>query len=164
MDVSATLNQAIAALKAGRREEGRRLLESVLVADKRNEQAWLWMSGAVDNDRERIVCLENVLTINPYNQKAAKVLEALGRTTTPVPSNLISPLATPHPVVEQPPAPIRQAQEPLPPAALIPAEQEIAPSRPHVADYRTFISILMLLAIMLVCVVLTIVAFVFLSG
>ena len=78
MDVIATLNQAVTALKAGQKEEGRRLLESVLIADQHNEQAWLWMSGAVDTHQERIVCLENVLTINPYNQNAIKGLEALG--------------------------------------------------------------------------------------
>jgi hypothetical protein len=161
MDVSARLNQAITALKAGRREEGRQILETVLLADRRNEQAWLWMSGAVDNDEDRIVCLENVLTINPYNQKAIKGLEALGRRAA-APSDLISPLTgTPmEPAYDV----VQPSKVTVVPAPLPPSEPEIAPSRPHVADYRTFISILMFLAIMLVCVVLAIVAFMVLSG
>ena len=78
MDIETTLRQAIVATKEGRKEEARYLLETVLDADERNEQAWLWMSAVVESDEERIVCLENVLTINPNNEAAHKGLAALG--------------------------------------------------------------------------------------
>jgi hypothetical protein len=77
MDVQTTLQQAIDAAKAGRKEEAWRLLERVLDVDERNEQAWLWLSSVVDEDEDRIICLENVLTVNPRNAAARKGLAAL---------------------------------------------------------------------------------------
>lgn len=77
MDAQATLEQAIDAAKAGRKEEARRLLESVLDVEERNEQAWLWLSSVIDEDEDRIICLENVLTVNPRNEAARKGLAAL---------------------------------------------------------------------------------------
>lgn len=75
MDV--LLKQGIAALKAGQKAEARRLLERVVQQDKDNETAWLWLSGAVDTDRERIHCLRETLRINPNNQHAQRGLETL---------------------------------------------------------------------------------------
>ena len=54
------MKQGIAALKAGRKVEARTLLVQVLRQDRRNETAWLWLSGAVDTDAERYACLEEV--------------------------------------------------------------------------------------------------------
>ncbi len=72
------LKQGIAAIKEGRKSEARRLLAQVVEQDKRNETAWLWMSGVVDTDTERRACLENVLAINPNNEIAKRGLERLG--------------------------------------------------------------------------------------
>jgi hypothetical protein len=77
MDKDQLLKQGIDALRAGRKSEGRRFLEKVLEIDDRNETAWLWMSGAVDTDEERHICLENVLAINPNNAVAKKGLDRL---------------------------------------------------------------------------------------
>ncbi|MBE9514109.1 MAG: hypothetical protein IMY83_03650 [Chloroflexi bacterium] len=71
------LKQGIAALNAGRKAEARNLLTQVVQQDDRNEIAWLWLSGAVDTDRERRICLENVLAINPNNRLARRGLESL---------------------------------------------------------------------------------------
>ena len=38
----------------------------------------MWLSGAVETDEERRICLENVLTINPDNVLARKGLLKLG--------------------------------------------------------------------------------------
>lgn len=78
MDIQGTLQQAVNAANAGRKEEARRLLEGLLDVDERNEQAWLWLSSVIDEDEDRIICLENVLTINPRNEAARKGLAALG--------------------------------------------------------------------------------------
>jgi len=71
------LELGIAALKAGKRDEARRLLLQLVEAEEHNEQAWLWLSGAVETDEERRICLENVLTLNPNQQTARYGLEKL---------------------------------------------------------------------------------------
>lgn len=84
MTVDDLLKRAIAALNEGRKAEAHQLLMQVLRQDRRNEKAWLWMSGAVDTDQERRACLEQVLSINPDNKMARRGLELLrvvGRTS-----------------------------------------------------------------------------------
>lgn len=75
--VNQWLQQGVAAAKAGRREEARRLLMQVVEADERIELAWLWLSSVVDTDADRLVCLENVLTLNPGSEEARAGLEWL---------------------------------------------------------------------------------------
>lgn len=64
------LQKGIDILNAGRKAEARRLLTQVVQQDESNEMAWLWLSGAVDTDEERLTCLENVLAINPNSSIA----------------------------------------------------------------------------------------------
>ncbi len=78
-DTNALLQQGIALAKAGRHEEARELLLQVIDQDERNETAWLWISGVVDNDEDRGIALENVLQINPNNEWAKRGLQILGR-------------------------------------------------------------------------------------
>ncbi|WP_420628591.1 hypothetical protein [Candidatus Leptofilum sp.] len=80
--VQAWLKAGITAVKNGDRVLGRELLEKVLAADERNESAWLWMSGAVKTAKERQICLENVLALNPDNQLAQKGLAKLAQATS----------------------------------------------------------------------------------
>ena len=77
-DVDDLLREAITAVKRGDKENGRVLLMQLLEIDERNEQAWLWLSGAVEDKEERIICLENVLAINPENKLAQKGLARFG--------------------------------------------------------------------------------------
>jgi tetratricopeptide (TPR) repeat protein len=70
IQVSEWLRDGIAAAKSGRRDQARELLMGVIEVDERNEQAWLWLSGVVDTDEDRLICLENVLTLNPDNVRA----------------------------------------------------------------------------------------------
>lgn len=72
------LNQAIVAIRAGDLDGGRKLLESVLETDPKNENAWLWMSAAVSTDDERRHCLQQILNINPDNAQAKRGMEKLG--------------------------------------------------------------------------------------
>jgi tetratricopeptide (TPR) repeat protein len=71
------LKQGIAAFRAGRKGEARQKLMLVVELDEQNEQAWLWLSGVVESNADRRVCLENVLTINPDNTAAQKGLRLL---------------------------------------------------------------------------------------
>jgi tetratricopeptide (TPR) repeat protein len=70
VQVSQWLRAGIAAAKAGRRDEARRLLMRVIEVNERSEQAWLWLSGVVDSDDDRLICLENVLTLAPDDAQA----------------------------------------------------------------------------------------------
>ncbi len=73
-DVSSWLQEGIAAAKAGEQARARGLLQQVVEADENNLQAWLWLSGVVTTLEDREVCLENVLTLDPANEKARQGL------------------------------------------------------------------------------------------
>src|SRR5258708_16142780 len=85
-DITNLLNAGIQAAKNKRRAEARRLLEQVLEADDSNETAWMWFATVVDTPREKRICLENVLDINPNNQRAREALEKLGPSTEEAPA------------------------------------------------------------------------------
>lgn len=68
------LAEGIAALKAGRRDEARRLLAQAVYADPEDAAAWLWLSRCVDDARQRRDCLERVLRLNPDNAEAQRTL------------------------------------------------------------------------------------------
>ncbi len=66
----------------------------VVEADPLNAQAWLWLSAAVESKEDRIVCLENVLTVDPHHEAARRGLIKLGvEPPTPPPE----PSAPPQP-------------------------------------------------------------------
>lgn len=71
------LLDAIELIKADRREEARALLRDLISENGDSEDAWLWMSVAVDSLDQSSVCLENVLRINPKNHGAAGALYRL---------------------------------------------------------------------------------------
>ena len=71
------LARGIAAVKAGQRQEAQEWLVNLLQIDRYNEQAWLWLSGAAEDDQDRLDCLQEVLKINPTNQFALRGLAAL---------------------------------------------------------------------------------------
>jgi len=76
--MATSLELAIAAIRSGRQEEGRQLLNLLIQQNPNNEMAWLWMSSVVSNDEQRARCLYHVLAINPNNAVARKGLEVLG--------------------------------------------------------------------------------------
>ncbi|MFN8420173.1 MAG: hypothetical protein U0528_13170 [Anaerolineae bacterium] len=73
----ALLQQAQALIKAGRRVDARKILESLVNQDDQNEMGWLFLSACVDSLSEQKICLENVLMLNPNNMKAQKGLEVV---------------------------------------------------------------------------------------
>lgn len=77
------LVDGITAAKKGENDRAHELLLAVIEVDEENEQAWLWLSGVVDSDKDRQICLENVLLINPDNAAAKRGLERLGYTEGP---------------------------------------------------------------------------------
>lgn len=98
--MSTELERAIHLIKSGAREQGQGLLAKILARDPGNEAAWLWMSGAVDDDEQRRYCLARVLQINPGHSLAR---EALARMQPPPATGERRP--EPEPTVDTVPAP-----------------------------------------------------------
>lgn len=110
-NVEGMVNAAQQAIKSGNKAEARTLLERAIELDEYNENAWMWLSAAVDTPEEQRTCLENVLVINPDNAQAKKGLEKLG--------------GAPTPAFVEPPAEtsVQWAPEPAAPAAPPPFEE-----------------------------------------
>ena len=71
------LMDAIDHLKADRRAEARAVLRALIAEDSDFEDAWLWMSLAVETLDQSAVCLDNALRVNPDNRRAAAALVRL---------------------------------------------------------------------------------------
>lgn len=69
--------RAIETARAGRKAEARELFIEIVEADPQNETAWMWLAGLVDSLEDRITACENVLTINPSNEKVRGYLTRL---------------------------------------------------------------------------------------
>ncbi|MBE2183500.1 MAG: hypothetical protein IAE89_08760 [Anaerolineae bacterium] len=97
-NIEAMVREGIAAVKAGNKDDGRVLLNKAVELDPYNEEGWLWLSGVVDGQDDQRTCLENVLAINPANEKARKGLDFLsGKPSAPSlpPTPPTEPPATP---------------------------------------------------------------------
>lgn len=68
------LLDAIELVKLNRHSEARHLLRDLIREDNNFEDAWLWMSVAVDSLDQSSICLDNVLRVNPKNADAAGAL------------------------------------------------------------------------------------------
>jgi len=76
-DLDQLLKQAIACVNAGQLNEGRALLEQVLQRNPRNDRAWVWLSGCVEDPRQRRICLQQALLANPNNKAAQDGMKVL---------------------------------------------------------------------------------------
>ena len=123
-DLDGLLGQGIAAARAGDKREARALLLQVIDLNDQVEDAWLWLSGVVDEAQERQICLENVLTLNPDNETARKGLAWL---QSQVPADPAEP--TPSSPVHMPdgPPPVQVAVAAEVP---LPLQSETSPSQP----------------------------------
>lgn len=71
------LLDAIELIKEERREEAVQVLRDLIHEDSNFEEAWLWMSVAVDSLDQSSLCLDNVLRVNPENIQAAGALHRI---------------------------------------------------------------------------------------
>jgi len=72
MDLQEKLHQGIAAAKAGQKSKARALLLAVVEADEQQLSAWLWLSRVVDSVKDKEICFENILVLDPDNQYGQK--------------------------------------------------------------------------------------------
>jgi hypothetical protein len=100
--------QGVAAIRAGDKAKARELLTEVVQKDQLHEQAWLWLSAAVTDKDEQILCLQNVLTINPGSELAQRGLRKLGA-LPPEPEPAAPPPSEPTPE----PAPVKNSAPPV---------------------------------------------------
>jgi hypothetical protein len=78
-NVEGMVREGVNAYRAGKKEEARALLLRAVEIDQYNEQAWLWLSAVVESPEEQRTCLENVLTINPNNERARQGMDMLSK-------------------------------------------------------------------------------------
>lgn len=64
-------------LSAGRRKEAHDLWKQAAALEPYNEQVWLSLLDAVDDDEDKRVCLQNILQINSMNVQARRELNRL---------------------------------------------------------------------------------------
>jgi tetratricopeptide (TPR) repeat protein len=74
------LLDAIDLIKEDKRQEAYDILRSLIAEDGNFEHAWLWMAVVVKSLDQAIVCLDNVLRVNPNNTSAAGALYRLRET------------------------------------------------------------------------------------
>lgn len=79
------MREGIEAARRGDKIAARRLLQQVLITDKNNEIALMWMASVSDTLEDRRAYLRRALQINPNNERAREALSRLGETPpTPV--------------------------------------------------------------------------------
>lgn len=78
-----TTREGITALKHGDAVRARELLRQAVEENPDDLKAWLWLSGAVETDKERIECLQRVLELNPDHEAAKLGLAKLTPSTGP---------------------------------------------------------------------------------
>jgi len=71
------LMDAIELIQDDANERAIAILRELIREDKDFEDAWLWMSVAVESIDQSVVCLDNVLRINPDNVQASLALYRL---------------------------------------------------------------------------------------
>ncbi|MBO9339189.1 hypothetical protein [Chloroflexus sp. Y-396-1] len=71
------LYEGAQALVRGDKERARALLLELVELNEQIPEAWLWLSGAVDDPEDQRVALENVLALDPDNPYAKEGLAYL---------------------------------------------------------------------------------------
>ncbi len=84
-NVDAMVREAKRAIRAGNKSEAQALLLKATELDQSNEQAWMWLSAVVETVEDQMICLENVLQINPSNADAKRGLDLLRKKAPPPP-------------------------------------------------------------------------------
>jgi twitching motility two-component system response regulator PilG len=69
-DVEKMLREGVRAAQEGKRSEARNLLLRVTESDADHENAWLWLASISEYPEELLVFLNNVLRVNPENERA----------------------------------------------------------------------------------------------
>ena len=74
-------HQAVEAAKAGQRKRAKDLLTRLLKTEPNNVDYWVWMSAAVETEKEQIFCLQKAVKADPNSIAARRGLVILGAMT-----------------------------------------------------------------------------------
>ena len=88
----AVFQDAVEALRAGNKIKARELLTGLIKTDQSNTTYWVWLSAAMETNKERVYCLQTALKLDPQNATAKRGLILLGalpgdETVQPFPLN-----------------------------------------------------------------------------
>ena len=70
--------EAVEALRQKDRAKAKDMLTQLLKSDQKNVQYWIWLSAAVESNKERIYCLQTAHQLDPENATAKRGLVLLG--------------------------------------------------------------------------------------
>jgi tetratricopeptide (TPR) repeat protein len=88
------LHEAMDALQLGDRARARDLLTRLLKTDEKNPTYWVWLSAAMDTQKERLYCLQMALQADPQNTAAKRGMIILGGLPA---DDSVSPFPINHP-------------------------------------------------------------------
>jgi membrane protease YdiL (CAAX protease family) len=139
-ELESLLQEGIDAARSGYDQRARDLLLQVLEQDPGSLRAWLWLSDAVDSPREKELCLEQVVSIDPDHTAARRGLiflreqrQAQKRQAAASRSQALPEANKAEPSL---PAQPSNVPDPAPPPDEVvePASAEAAPMEPLAAD------------------------------
>jgi len=88
------LQQAIDAIRAEKFEQARDILKKLLYTDQQNPDYWVWMSAAMETQKERLYCLQSAYKLDPTNAAARRGLTLMGALP---PGDPLQPFPMNHP-------------------------------------------------------------------
>ncbi len=71
-------NEAVRAAKGGQRRRARDLLTRLIKADPEKADYWVWLSSVVDSEKEQLFCLQKAIKLDPNSLAARRGLVMLG--------------------------------------------------------------------------------------
>ncbi len=77
-DEEAIFQEAVEALRAGNKPKARELLTDLIKTDQNNTTYWIWLSTAMETQKERVYCLQTAFKLDPTNVTAKRGLILLG--------------------------------------------------------------------------------------
>lgn len=111
MSEPSLIQQSIQALQSGDKATAVKLLTQALRVDRNDDQAWLYLGIALDDPARKRQAFEQVLKLDPANEKAQQMLSRLDAATTATPaeseaeatvrSRAVPPLSTGAPAEPQ---------------------------------------------------------------
>ena len=75
--LSTLLQRGINDARLKNKESAQKALREVVKLDPQSEKGWFWLASVAETDDERLEALQNVVLINPDNQRAFQILEKL---------------------------------------------------------------------------------------
>jgi len=102
-EFSRLMESGRAAYLQGNRQRAHDLWREAATIDPYSEQVWLALLDVLDSDEDRVVCLQNIIAINPMNIQARRQLRAYGAKTQELTS--VRSIASPRKIGSPTPRP-----------------------------------------------------------